>query len=138
MRAAIADTGPLVALLDRGELLHAWAVEQFEQLEPPALLCEPVLTESMYLLRRSTAAQDALMRLMESGALRLAFRIDEHISAIRALLRRYRERPMSLADACVVRMAELYERHDVLTLDSDFFVYRKHGRTPLPVICPAT
>jgi len=44
---------------------------------------------------------------------------------------------MSLADACIVRMSEIHDRHAVLTLDSDFLVYRKHGRTSLPLIHPA-
>ncbi|HLY06792.1 MAG TPA: PIN domain-containing protein [Rhizomicrobium sp.] len=137
MRAAIVDTGPLVALLDRGQRVHAWAVARFEELEPPALVCEPVLAESMYLLGRLTPAQDALFRLLDSGAIRIAFRLDEHIAPVRALCRKYRDQPMSLADACIVRMSELYERHGVLTLDSDFFVYRRHGRSPLPLIHPA-
>ena len=59
------------------------------------------------------------------------------ISALRKLHQKYRDRPMSLADACIVRMAEIYERHAVLTLDSDFSVYRKHGRVPLVLIHPA-
>jgi hypothetical protein len=57
----------------------------------------------------------------------IAFHIDEHISSLRKLHQKYRDRPMSLADACIVRMAEIYERHVVLTLDSDFSVYRKHA-----------
>ena len=69
--------------------------------------------------------------------LMIAFRIDEHISALRNLHQKYRDRPMSLADACIVRMAEIYERHAVLTLDSDFSVYRKHSRVPLALIHPA-
>jgi predicted nucleic acid-binding protein len=44
---------------------------------------------------------------------------------------------MSLADVCIVRMAELHEHHAVLTLDSDFSVYRKHGREPLTLIHPS-
>ena len=51
--------------------------------------------------------------------------------------KKYRDQPISLADACIVRMAELYDRHSVLTLDSDFLVYRKHGRVPLAVLYPA-
>ena len=55
-----------------------------------------------------------------------------------AIVDKYRDRPMSLADACIVRMAELHDAHAVFTLDSDFSVYRKHGRTPLALIHPST
>ena len=131
---AIADTGPLVAVIDRAERNHRWAVEQIEGLEAPLLVCEPVLTEAMYLLARYPQAQDMLFELLENGALRLAFKIEENIGALRKLMHKFRDMPMSLADACVVRMAENYEHHTVLTLDADFTVYRKHGRTPLALL----
>lgn len=111
--------------------------KRIEELDAPLLVCEPVLAEAMHLLRRFSRAQDALFRLLENGALTIAFRIDEHISTLRELHQKYRDRPMSLADACIVRMAEIYEQHAVLTLDSDFSVYRKHGRVPLALIHPA-
>jgi predicted nucleic acid-binding protein len=136
MRGAIVDTGPLVALLDRAERQHRWAAARIEDLEVPLLVCEPVLVEASYLLARLPKAQDALFGLLENGALKIAFHIEEHLAAIHALHRKYRDRPMSLADACIVRMAELHERHAVLTFDSDFSVYRKHGRDPLALIHP--
>ncbi len=137
MPVAIVDTGPLVAFLDRAEQHHRWVVEQVEELDPPLLVCEPVLAEAMHLLARFPRAQDALFELLENGALSIAFRIEEHVPALLKLHQKYRDRPMSLADACIVRMAEIYERHAVLTLDSDFTVYRKHGRDPLTLIYPA-
>ncbi len=137
MPVAIVDTGPLVAFLDRAEQHHRWVVEQVEELDPPLLVCEPVLAEAMHLLARFPRAQDALFGLLENGALSIAFRIEEHVAALLKLHQKYRDRPMSLADACIVRMAEIYERHAVLTLDSDFTVYRKRGRNPLALIYPA-
>jgi uncharacterized protein len=77
-----------------------------------------------------------LFGLLQNGALVVAFRLEEHIAALRRLLRKYRDTPMSLADACVVRMAEVHENHFALTLDSDFTVYRKHGRVPISLMHP--
>ena len=134
---AIVDTGPLVAFFDRAERHHRWVAERVEELEAPLLVCEPVLTETIYLLARYPMAQDALFELLQNGAISVAFRIEEHVGALRRLLQKYRDMPMSLADACVVRMAEIHERHAVLTLDSDFSVYRKNGRVPLTLIHPA-
>jgi len=136
MPAAIVDTGPLVAFFDRAEQHHRWVAERIEALDAPLLVCEPVLAEAMYLIARYPKAQDALFELLQNGALSIAFRIEEHIGAIRKLLQKYRDTPMSLADACIVRMAEVHDRHAVLTLDSDFSVYRKHGRASLTVIHP--
>jgi predicted nucleic acid-binding protein len=133
---AIVDTGPLVAFFDRAERHHRWVAERVEELEAPLLVCEPVLTEATYLLARYPGAQDALFALLQNGALSVGFRIEEHLGALRKLLQKYRDTPMSLADACVVRMAEIHEGHAVLTLDSDFAIYRKHGRVPLTLIQP--
>jgi uncharacterized protein len=132
----IVDTGPLVAYFDRRERHHAWTVARVNELEAPLLICEPVLTETSYLLMRYPKAQDTLLDFLQNGALRIAFLISDHIDALHRLLRKYRDTPMSLADACVVRMAEINDQHRVLTLDSDFSVYRKHGRSPLDLIYP--
>lgn len=134
---AIVDTGPLVAFFDRAERYHRWVAERVEELEAPLLVCEPVLAEAAYLLARYPRTQDALFELLQNGALAVAFRLEEHVGALRKLLQKYRDTPMSLADACGLCMAEIHERHAVLTLDSDFSVYRKHGRVPLTLIRPA-
>src|SRR5215470_5754482 len=137
MTVAIVDTGPLVALFDRAEQHHRWVAERFDELDAPLLVCEPVLAEAMYLLAGYPKAQDAVLEFVQNGALSVAFRIDEHLDALRRLLQKYKDMPMSLADACVVCMSEIHDRHAVLTLDSDFLAYRKHGRTSLPLIRPA-
>ncbi|MGD0433172.1 MAG: hypothetical protein ABSA58_18980 [Acetobacteraceae bacterium] len=67
----------------------------------------------------------------------IAFRLEEYIGALHRLLRKYRDTSKSMADAGIVRMAEIHEHHHVLTLDSDFTVYRKHGRVPIAVMHPA-
>jgi hypothetical protein len=133
---AIVDTGPLVALFDRSERHHAWVVNQIAQLDPPLLVCEPVLTEAAYLLGRFAKAHETLFDLLENGALALAFHLQDHAAELRRLMQKYRDTPMSLADACVVRMAEEQERLPVLTLDSDFTVYRRYGRSPIKMLYP--
>lgn len=138
MTRAVVDTGPLVAFFDSSERHHDWVVERIETLDAPLLVCEPVLTEASYLLSGYPKAQDKLLELIQNGALAVTLRVEDHLTELRTLIQKYRDTPMSLADACVVRMAELHDRHAVLTLDSDFTVYRKHGRTPLTLIHPGT
>lgn len=133
---AIVDTGKLVAFFDRSERYHRWTADQIRQLGAPLLVCEPVLTETIYLLARFPRAQDALFDLLKNCAMAPAFRLEGHIGSVHGLLRKYRDVPMSLADACVVRMAEIHDDHCVLALDSDFRVYRKHGRPPLTLRHP--
>ena len=86
VRSAIVDTGSLVASLDRSEQHHRWVVEKIEELDSPLLVCEPVLAEAMHLLARFPRGQDALFRLLENGALRIAFRIEQHVPALLKLI----------------------------------------------------
>ena len=130
----IADTGPLVALLDRREAHHVWIREQSKELNVPWMTCEAVLAEAWYLLRRWPSAQDAMLKMVDDGRIEIGFSLGQQIGAVQALRNAYRDVPMSLADACLVRMAELYDDHSVCTLDTDFRVYRKHGRQLIPVI----
>jgi len=134
---AIVDTGPLVAFFDRADRYHRWAIERVGEIDAPLLVCEPVLAEAMYLLAPYAKAQDALLELLQNSALLVALRMDEHVADLRKLMHKYRDTPMSLADACIVRMSEIHTRHAILTLDSDFSIYRKHGRLPLALIEPA-
>lgn len=131
----IMDTGPLVAFLDRSEAHHTWAVDQFRQMSVPLLTCEPVLTECLFLLQQTPIAQDKLIELIERRVLVLDFRLQEEVAPIRRLMAKYRDAPMSLADACLVRMAETTGL-SICTLDSHFSIYRKLGRGTLPVISP--
>lgn len=135
-RVCLLDTGPLVSFLGSGLERHAWAVEQWKAVRPPLLTCEPVLTETAFLLKRAGRDTDALFALLERGVLRIAIGIEREQADLRVLMRRYRNRPMSLADACLVRLSEIHGSSEVLTLDSDFRIYRRHGNKVIPVRMP--
>jgi predicted nucleic acid-binding protein len=130
------DTGPLVSFLASGLRDHAWAVEQWKRLSPPLLTCEPVLTEAAFLLKREGREADPLFALLERGVIRVALDVQEEQADLRALMHRYRNRPMSLADACLVRLSEIHTTGEVFTLDSDFHIYRRHGNKVIPVLMP--
>lgn len=129
------DTGPLVAYLYPRERYHRWAVEQFTTLDPPFVTCEPVLTEACFLAARVRLSPAQVLDVLRRGAVRLGLELQEELVAIQALMHRYANLPMSLADACLVRLAEMTGL-PILTLDSDFAIYRAHGRRPLTLIAP--
>ena len=133
----IVDTGPIVALLDAKDRHHEWAVAQFADVEPPLLTCESVVSEACFLLDQTQAGSGAVFEMLRRQAMALRFRLDEHLEEVHALRAKYSGVPMSVADACLVRMAERLNRSPVLTLDADFRVYRKHGRHVIPLILPA-
>jgi predicted nucleic acid-binding protein len=99
--------------------------------------CEAVLSEACFLLRRSTGGAEAVLHLLERGLISVAFHLADEAAAVRRLLGRFRAVPMSLADACLVRLAELHAEPAVLTLDADFRIYRRHGRQVIPTLMPA-
>jgi uncharacterized protein len=132
----IVDAGPLVAFLNQHDEHHAWALEQFERLPAPFASCEAVLTETFHLLRRAAAGPLRLFDLLETGVVTLDFRVADEFGPLAALMRKYRDQPMSLADACLVRLAEQHRQARVFTVDSDFTVYRKHARQKIPTIMP--
>lgn len=130
------DTGPLVALLAGDDHHHAWAVEQSRHAPPTVLTCDAVISEALFLLKRDGRDTDGVFALVEAGFLRSAFDFHEEYGAVRQLMRRYRSQPMSFADGCLVRMAELHPQAVVWTMDRDFAVYRKLGRQTLALISP--
>lgn len=132
----ILDTGPLVALLNRGDRHHQWAMDQWAQITPPLFTCEAVLAEACFLVRRFPGGQAAVMDLVRRGILDLSFRLLEETEVVARLLKKYQDVPMSFADACLVRVAERYAEGVVFTLDSDFLIYRKNGRQTIPTLMP--
>jgi predicted nucleic acid-binding protein len=110
--------------------------EQWKRLRPPLLTCEPVFTETAFLLKREGRDTDSLFALLERGVIRVALSVQEEQADLRTLMRRYRNRPMSLANACLVRFSEIHAAAEVLTLDSDFRIYRRHGNKVIPLRIP--
>lgn len=136
MNALLLDTGPLVAFLAADTQHTAWVREEWGRAEPPMLTCEPVLTEAAFILKREGADPDAIFTLLERKVIRVALQLEKERADLQALMRRYRDRPMSLADACLVRLAELHSGAKVFTLDSDFRIYRRHGNKTIPLLMP--
>ena len=132
----IVDTGPLVALLNSRDKHYTWVVQQLGDIQPPMVTCEAVLDEATYLTRTVPVARIAFIEMLGEGFLDIGMAVAEHHSALLTMVRRYNGVPMSLADACLVRLAELYPQSPVLTLDSDFVAYRKNGRQLIPIISP--
>ena len=134
----VVDTGPIVALLDADEARHGWARTRFESLRAPLLTCEAVLSEASFLLRRAGADPGLPVRLVRRGVLEVVGVIDSDADAdaLARLMRRYADVPMSFADACLVRIVERTPHGSVLTLDSDFRVYRQARRRAIPLLIP--
>jgi predicted nucleic acid-binding protein len=136
IESVLLDSGPLVATLVQGEQSHDWSVRTFNSCAGPFVTCEAVLTEAFFLLRHRPVATRALRNLLRSDLIDLSFQVDAHRRLLCRLMQDYENVPMSLADACLVRMSELHRELPVFTLDSDFAVYRRNGNEVIPLIHP--
>jgi uncharacterized protein len=130
----LADSGFLVAFLNERDAAHAWAVTQATHLPPPWKTCEAVLSEAFYLL--GSAGMPALAELLQGRSILCEFEVAGQIDDVLRLMKKYRNVPMSFADACLVRMSEILSNPTILTIDSDFHVYRRHGRQVIPCVTP--
>ena len=134
----IVDTGPIVALLDADEAQHQWARTQFAALRAPLLTCEAVLSEASFLLQRAGVDHSLPVALVGRGVLRVeqAIASETDSLAVSRLMDRYRNVPMSFADACLVRLLEGTENASIMTFDSGFHIYRQAGRRVIPLLIP--
>jgi len=129
----ILDAGPLIAALNRQDEYHAWACEIIESLGPPFYTCAEAMAEAAAM----TGQPIAIVEMIQSKEIVLAFQLAEQTASVVSLLRKYQDRDMDLADACIVRMSEMIRDCRVVTLDRvDFSVYRRNGRDLIPLVVP--
>ncbi len=124
MKPVLLDTGVIVALLDRSERMHDACAETVRELEAPLITCEVVITESCYLLRNLAGASEAVIENVAAGIFQIPFQLSREAAGVKQILRKYRDRQIDLADACLIRLADEFGTADILTLDRDFAVYR--------------
>jgi predicted nucleic acid-binding protein len=129
----IADTGFVVAFLNRRDRHHEWADEIGMRASEPLLTCDAVLAETIF----QVGSVAEVLGLVQEGLLHLAFDLRGNLNEVADLAERYRDRRPDLADLCLIRMSELFETFPVLTVDeSDFRVYRRNRREVIPIVCP--
>jgi predicted nucleic acid-binding protein len=132
--SVIVDASFLVALLNPREPDHPWADRQARQYPPPWKTCEAATSEAIFVLGPTN--MPLLAALLRRGALVPSFHLGETTEAVLTLMQKYADVPMSFADACLVRMTELLPDPVLLTTDTDFRVYRRHGRQMVPCLLP--
>ncbi len=136
MSRVLLDTGPLVALFSTREASHAWVLENFSVWTEPCVTCEPVLTEAFHLLAKVHGGCASLRTALRERLIILDFDLRAELPSVLQLMESYEGIPMSLADACLVRMAELSGNTPVFTLDQDFRIYRKNRTGAIALIAP--
>lgn len=131
----IIDTGPIVALINRNDHYHSWSKKIFKELTSPLITCEAVISEAFYLLKKSIHSENSIFELFNRDVIRIDFSLQSHHRSIQKSIKKYQSTPMDFADACLVKMAETTQG-TIITLDSDFFVYRIERSKKIPLIFP--
>jgi predicted nucleic acid-binding protein len=132
--SVVVDAGFVVALLSRRDAHHPWAAAQAPRFAPPWNTCESALSEAFHLV--GARGMPSLSALLRRGSLRAAFKLADNVEPVLKLMQKYSDVPMSLADACLVRMTETLADPLVLTTDADFRIYRRHSRHVVPCMTP--
>lgn len=136
METLLTDSGPIVALLNRRDEYHGWALEQFEHLTSPLLTCEGAITETSYLLQADGLPPWGVLELISREIITVEFDLKSNHNRILSLMKKYADTPMDFVDACLVAMTEEKSNCKLLTLDSDFRIYRRFERQTIPLIAP--
>ena len=122
------DTGPLVAFLCQADARHQWVTTQLDDVNPPLLTCEAVISETCFLLQRHHADASAVLALLRQQLLTVPFRISEESESIFQLMSKYADVPMDLADGSLLVVAEMMGIQHIVTIDSDYAIYRTKNK----------
>jgi predicted nucleic acid-binding protein len=134
VKPVLLDTGVIVALLDRSEKFHQACAGAVRELQAPLITCEAVIAESCYLLRNLPGAPEAVIENVAAGIFQVPFQLSREAVGVKQVLRKYRDRRIDLAGACLIRLADEFETADILTLDKDFAVYRWSRNKPFHIL----
>ena len=137
METLLIDSGPLVAFLDRSDQFHEWAVEQFSHLSGALVTCEGSITEATHLLSDAGVQSWGVLELVRRKIISVQFDLEPNLDRVLTLMKKYADTPMDFVDACLVTMTEAKRDCRLLTLDSDFKIYRRFERQTIPLIIPA-
>ena len=124
MKAALLDTGVIVALLDRSEKHNAQCRNVIAELQQPLVTCEAVIAESCYLLRQVSGAAEAILENVVRGIFQVPFQLSRSVTPVQNIMRKYQDQPADFADACLIHLADELNTGEILTLDRDFELYR--------------
>jgi predicted nucleic acid-binding protein len=136
LKAALLDSGAIVAMLDRAEQYHAVCRELVETTEVPLVTCEAVIAESCYLLRSVKGASEQILANVAAGIFQMPIPLSSAAGSVARILAKYADREIDLADACLIHLATELSVGDIFTLDRDFHVYRWGRNQPFKLLIP--
>jgi uncharacterized protein len=134
VKPVLLDTGVIVALLDRSENFRSACAKAVRELQAPLIPCEALIAESCYWRRHLPGTAAAIVENVAAGIFQVPFQLSQEAAGEKQILRKYRDRKIDFADACLIRLADEFEAADILTLDKDFAIYRWGKNKPFRIL----
>lgn len=131
MQKTLIDSGPLIALFDSSDRFHTAVLNCLRSYRGQLLSSWPVLTEVSHMLDFSLQAQLDFLAWVHSGAVQLAEIEQSELLSMRQMMEKYGDLPMGLADASLLYLANRDDIRQIISIDSDFDVYRTLKKKPL-------
>jgi predicted nucleic acid-binding protein len=136
VKPVLLDTGAIVALLDASDLFHSRCADAMADLRAPLITCEAVIAESCYLLRNIAGAPESIVQSVYTREFLLPVTLADSALPVQRILARYRDRHIDLADAFLIHLANEFQTGEILTVDSDFEIYRWGRSNPFRMLVP--
>ena len=136
MTRFIIDSGPLFALFAEKDRWHDWSRQSVAHLREPLLTCESVVSETGFLIRRKAGDPQLVLNVIHDGLLEIGFDLSREVRELLVLMKRYQDVPISIADACLIRMTEVFSDCRLLTTDRNFSIHRRFARQAIPPLTP--
>jgi uncharacterized protein len=134
MKPVLLDASCIVACLDVAEPRHRECLNLAESLPEPLVTCEAVIAEACHLVRKLRGASHAILANLRTGVYQIPFSLSPRAGEVETLMKKYADVPMDLADACLVDLATQTGTGRILTLDSDFKIYRWGRNRPFEIL----
>ena len=127
MKRCLIDAGPLIALFNNSDRYHQSVLEFIRDYQGVLLTTWPVITEVCYMLNFSNQAQTDFLKWISIGAVRIHEIGNLSMDRLIELINKYNDVPMDLADASLVLVSEETVITEIISIDSDFNIYRNNN-----------
>ena len=124
MQKTLIDSGPLIALFDKSDSYHLKVLEFVKNFQGEFISSWSVITEVSHMLDFNLKVQIDFLKWCELGGVKIYEISQEELSSIRVMMQKYSDLPMDLADATLMYIANKENIKNIVSIDSDFDIYR--------------
>ncbi|MBA7589529.1 hypothetical protein ES708_31614 [subsurface metagenome] len=130
MQNTLIDAGPIIALFDRDDKNHEDIKSFLSKFKGHLITTWPVITEASHMLSFNTNVQIDFLTWIMRRAISIFPLALVHMERLIELTKKYADLPIDLADGSLIITSEILNTTNIITIDSDYYVYRTKDRKP--------